>query len=212
MENDYLANLDLSEKEKRILNSAIKIFSEKGFSAATTSEIARDAGVAEGTIFRYYKTKKDILRGILIQTIDLLSSRLMLGKVEKILLESGEKDLRTVLKELLRDRLALVDSVFPMARVVITEALFHEDVREAMYNNIFIKAKTIFYSFHGKMVERGMMREDIEPDMLLRSILANMAALILQRKFFSDKLGEKSLDSDLDKMIDVLMFGIIGRD
>ena len=49
------SQLGLSEKEERILHSAIKIFSEKGFDGATTNEIAKDAGVAEGTIFKYYK-------------------------------------------------------------------------------------------------------------------------------------------------------------
>ncbi len=61
MEPLDLSSLNLPEKEQRILEAAIAVFSEKGFSAATTSEIAKNAGVAEGTIFRYFKTKKDIL-------------------------------------------------------------------------------------------------------------------------------------------------------
>ncbi|MHB8066249.1 MAG: TetR/AcrR family transcriptional regulator, partial [Ruminiclostridium sp.] len=56
-----LSELDLPDKEKRILEAAIQISNEKGFSSATTSEIAKRAGVAEGTIFRYFKTKHDIL-------------------------------------------------------------------------------------------------------------------------------------------------------
>lgn len=56
--------LAISEQEKvtpkqlSILEAAIDVFAEKGFSAAATSEIAQRAGVAEGTIFRYYRTKK----------------------------------------------------------------------------------------------------------------------------------------------------------
>ena len=57
MEHRDIPDFGLPEKEEKILKSAIKIFSEKGFSASTTSEIAKDAGVAEGTIFRYFKTK-----------------------------------------------------------------------------------------------------------------------------------------------------------
>lgn len=48
----------MTPKQISILEAAIEIFSDKGFSAASTSEIAQKAGVAEGTIFRYYKTKK----------------------------------------------------------------------------------------------------------------------------------------------------------
>ena len=54
----HFENSKLNEKEQKILNAACLVFSQKGYSSATTSEIAKWAGVAEGTIFRYFKTKK----------------------------------------------------------------------------------------------------------------------------------------------------------
>lgn len=203
-----LSNLNLSEKEQKILQSAIKVFSEKGFSAATTNEIAKDAGIAEGTIFRYFKTKKDILRGILIQTINLMSGKLVMESVEKILLNSDGKDLRTVLKELLYDRMKLIDSVFPMARIIITEALFHDDVREAIYQNIVTRAMDAFKLFHRQMVEKGMIRSDVEPDVMLRSILGNIAVFITQKKLFGDRFVIDDLDREFEKVLDVILYGI----
>ena len=54
----------LTEKQKKILVAATEMFAEKGFAATSTNEIAKKAGVAEGTIFRHYKTKKDLLLSI----------------------------------------------------------------------------------------------------------------------------------------------------
>src|SRR5512145_3494808 len=48
-------------KRERILRAAIKIFSHKGFFNAKVSEIARAAGVADGTIYLYFKNKDDLL-------------------------------------------------------------------------------------------------------------------------------------------------------
>ncbi len=48
---------DYPDKELKIINAAINSFPEKGFKSTTTSEIASHAGVAEGTIFRYFPTK-----------------------------------------------------------------------------------------------------------------------------------------------------------
>jgi AcrR family transcriptional regulator len=62
--------LELTNTQKKIIDAAIKVFSEKGFEGATTSEIAQEAGVAEGTIFRHFSTKKGILQGILLQVVD----------------------------------------------------------------------------------------------------------------------------------------------
>lgn len=208
MDLPEFSDLDLSEKEQKILQAATTVFSEKGFSAATTGEIAKNAGVAEGTIFRYFKTKKDILRGILIQTINIISGKLVMGSVEKILLGDDDKDFKTALKELLYDRMKLVDSIFPMARVVFTEAMFHEDVREAVYNNIIERALGIFRLFHKRMMGKGMMRDDVEPEVLFRSILGNMAVLIAQKKLFADKFKIDDMDKEFDKMVDVIMYGI----
>lgn len=44
-----------------ILEAAIKVFAEQGFHQATISQIAREAGVADGTIYLYFKNKEDIL-------------------------------------------------------------------------------------------------------------------------------------------------------
>jgi len=45
---------------KRIVTAALTLFQTKGFKATTTRAIARKAGIAEGTVFNYFKTKEDI--------------------------------------------------------------------------------------------------------------------------------------------------------
>jgi TetR/AcrR family fatty acid metabolism transcriptional regulator len=50
-----------TDKYNLILNAAIKVFAENGFFYSTVSQIAREAGVADGTIYLYFKSKEDIL-------------------------------------------------------------------------------------------------------------------------------------------------------
>ncbi len=49
------------DKRERILDAAEHVFAEHGFFAARVSEIARRAGVADGTIYLYFKSKDDLL-------------------------------------------------------------------------------------------------------------------------------------------------------
>lgn len=56
---DALAKLD-SEKKRRIINSAMREFGEKGFDAASTNTIVKDAGISKGLLFHYFPTKKDL--------------------------------------------------------------------------------------------------------------------------------------------------------
>lgn len=56
-----------SERKRKILNSAIKIFGEKGFQNATIAEIAKEAGIGDATIYEYFKNKEDILLAIPVE-------------------------------------------------------------------------------------------------------------------------------------------------
>lgn len=46
--------------KKRIVNAALALFQTKGFEGTTTRAIARKAGIAEGTVFNYFRSKEDI--------------------------------------------------------------------------------------------------------------------------------------------------------
>lgn len=56
-----------SERKGQILNSAIKIFGEKGFQNATIAEIAKDAGVGDATIYEYFRNKEDLMLAIPVE-------------------------------------------------------------------------------------------------------------------------------------------------
>lgn len=211
MEEIDFSSQNLSEKEQKILNSAIKIFNEKGFSAATTNEIAKNAGIAEGTIFRYYKTKKDILRSILVQLINIMSDKVVLGSVQKLMENSHSKELRVVLKELLVDRLNLVMKFFPMFRIVISEALFHDDIREALYKNVVKKGEVIFRQFYDSMLKSGQIRDDIGFDIIARNIVGNFIAFIGQIMLFSDGAGNRDLDKEMDDVVSIIIDGIAAK-
>jgi TetR/AcrR family fatty acid metabolism transcriptional regulator len=50
-----------NEKRERITDAAIAVFAEKGFHSARVADVAREAGVADGTIYLYFRNKEDLL-------------------------------------------------------------------------------------------------------------------------------------------------------
>ena len=56
--------------KKRIVTAALSLFQTKGFDATTTKAIARKAGIAEGTVFNYFRTKEDIALHFFEQEVD----------------------------------------------------------------------------------------------------------------------------------------------
>ena len=62
------------EIRSRILLSALSLFARRGYAASSTKELAKSAGIAEGTLFRHFENKKAILIEIVTQGwIDILT-------------------------------------------------------------------------------------------------------------------------------------------
>jgi len=72
------------DKRRKILQAAVKVFARKGYFAARVSEIARKAGVADGTIYLYFRNKEDILVSLFDEVMQehLRSAERELGAVE----------------------------------------------------------------------------------------------------------------------------------
>ena len=66
------------DKRNAILNAATRVFADRGLADAPTSEISKRAGVAEGTLFTYFKTKDDLInslyRKIKLEVADVMMS------------------------------------------------------------------------------------------------------------------------------------------
>ena len=68
-----LTRTSTGDKRKLILEAAVKVFARSGFNAATVNEVAQEAGIANGTVYLYFKTKTELF----IQTIkDVIKSKL----------------------------------------------------------------------------------------------------------------------------------------
>ncbi|WHH61563.1 TetR/AcrR family transcriptional regulator [Petroclostridium sp. X23] len=198
---------NLSEKEKRILDAAAKIFSQKGFSAATTNEIAKEAGIAEGTIFRYFRTKKDLLHGVFVQIANIMADKIALPSLEKILADDSAKDAREIIKEIVNDRIQIAENNFPILKVMFSEVLIHDDARQILTDKIVTRLIPAFDRFYTRKVEQGVFRP-MKSAIVLRAFTGNIIMLVVQKNMFSDKMPIDNLNEEIEVLIDILLHGI----
>ena len=62
------------DKRERITEAAIAVFAEKGYRSSRVSDVAQAAGVADGTIYLYFKNKEDLLLSIFEEKMEMLLS------------------------------------------------------------------------------------------------------------------------------------------
>lgn len=68
------------EKRKKIIHTAKKIFNDKGYFNTTTAEIAKEAGLATGSLYAYFKDKKDIF----LEVLELYSNDIYNNTIENL--------------------------------------------------------------------------------------------------------------------------------
>lgn len=198
--------------EERILEAALNLFSEKGYSGASTSEIAKEANVAEGTIFRYFPQKKDMLLGVVSKLVDAMGDQMVMTPLEKIYEENKDAPPEVLLKAILMDRVALFNKVSDHIKVILTEMQYHEEVLEIFVTKILKKILVYVEKVYSDFVKRGYFRDDIPPFTVFRTLIAGVAGMVVQRKLVPEITREGlELETEVDMIIDVFMNGMKKR-
>jgi AcrR family transcriptional regulator len=199
----------ISEKQQKILASAIDTFSEKGFAASSTSEIAKKAGVAEGTIFRHYKTKKELLLAIVTPTMAKFAAPFFIKTFAKEVFENEYEHYEDFLRMVARNRLEFVKKHFSVLKIFIQEIAFHDELREP-YQKLFTehvygKFKKIIEHFQ----EKGEII-DLPPETIIRMSASSIIGYILPRfLLFPNKDWDD--DKEIEQIVEFVMYGLSGK-
>jgi TetR/AcrR family fatty acid metabolism transcriptional regulator len=173
------------DKRARILRAAIQVFARKGFYTARVSDIAKAAGVADGTIYLYFKNKDDVLICLFEERFDRVISTL---------------------------RAELPDLPDPVARLRHMIALQlgtmekHRDLAEVITVNLrqstrflrqyaaprFVQYLEIMSSVIADGQRDGTLRTDVNPLIVARMIFGSIDGLTLTWALGSGTPGELS--------------------
>ena len=122
----------LTKKQRAIFEAALDVFSERGFARTATSEIARRAGVAEGTIFRTWRTKKDLLVALVTPVILKLVVPAFVKEIQGIA-GAEHEDLAAFVRALYLNRIENVVKKHPRAvRILVQEIAFRKKCPSAL--------------------------------------------------------------------------------
>ncbi len=187
-------------RRNQILDSAAKVFAEKGFHPTTIRDIAREAGIADGTIYNYFENKMALLFGIL----DVLTTN---ARQKANLLDLDTTDLRTFLRTYLRlPLIALRADNFGLFRVIISEIMVNPELRAEYYRRFY--EPTI--SAAVPLLQRWAEQQAIKPldiNLTLRAISGMMLGLILAH-LMGDQTLETQWDTLPDFMADLILEGL----
>ncbi|MFC6182357.1 TetR/AcrR family transcriptional regulator [Lactiplantibacillus daowaiensis] len=129
------ADPDLTPKQQAILQASLDLFAEQGFDHTSTSDIAQRAGVAEGTVYRRYKTKNAIREAVVAPIIDHIVPSLAADFTREEL-ETKYTDLASFFRSVFANRLEFVNDNIKELKVALEMVFFTPGSREAMIQHV----------------------------------------------------------------------------
>lgn len=188
-----------SDKYHNILNSAGAVFAEHGFYKATISQIAARAGVADGTLYLYFKNKDDILYQYLSFKTDVVFEKMNAAVAKGTDAESKLRNLiRCHLEEFQRDK--------NMAIIFQSEVRYLRDI-ESQVKDI----SKMYFDLLSDIIEQGQvegtMRQDLFVGLVKRFILGAVEGVI---STWVSADGRYDLTTMAEPLVDLYMTGVRG--
>ena len=152
---------DGGDKRERILRAAIKVFAKHGFYATRVSEIAKEAGVADGTIYLYFKNKDDVLISIFDDRI-----RKLIELLERLTSEAKTTEER--LRSIIEVQLGLFEGERELAEVVTVNLRQSSKLLKQYATPLFAEGQA-----------EGTVRDDLNPRILARAMWGGLDGIAL---------------------------------
>ncbi len=187
-----------NNKYKRILESAVRVFAKYGFYQSTISQIAKEAGVADGTIYLYFKNKDDILVQSFSYKIKQVFERF------KKEVERGQTA-KDKLINLIRHHLKVFQGDRDMAVIYQTET--HQSKRLA--EDQIKEMSKMYLDIISEIVEQGQQEGSIRKDLymgLVKRIIIGSVDEVINTWLHSD--GKYDLVSMADPLVELFIQGI----
>ena len=156
-----------ADKHSKIIRAATKVFAKKGVFNARISDIAKEAKVADGTIYLYFNNKYDMLLSVFEEKIGKLVEQIN-GQLEK------EEDPRRMLEIFIANHLREMKKNKNLAEVIQIELRQTNKIIRDYRNNKFSEYLNIISTIIKRGQAQNVFRKDILPGIAKRAIFGAM--------------------------------------
>ena len=166
-------------RRKQILDAALAVFSRKGYGEATIPDIAQEAGVAVGTMYNYYESKRDLL-------VSLVHNYVLTEPLKELFEQLAQEDERTSLRAIIENGLDWGSDDLRGFLFVFTEVLRDPELGEQFAGQFLASVLQSLEKYVAERVSSGDFRRvdhKVAARALCGMILQERKANTLRRLF-----------------------------
>ena len=186
-----------------ILEAAATVFAERGYQRATMKEVAAHAGIAPGTIYLYFKNKRELLSAVASETEPPMVAAL---------LEMGELGDRETLVEMIEKGLDITEAQLPFNRTLFSEVWVDDGILEEAVAARVRQIHQLLEEYIAGRIAAGIFRP-VDPALVAQLVLGMFGSLIaLAIRGIAPLPSSKQRRALAEAMADLLLDGVRARD
>lgn len=192
-----------NDTEAKILNAAQRLFARRGYGGTTTRDLAQAAGVAEGTLFRHFESKKAILVQVATDGwVELLTD---------LLTELSEMASYKAIGQVMRRRMGNLPRNADLMRVCFMEAQFHPELREQVQGEVIDKMLDVTEAFFQTAMDRGIYRP-MDPRVVARIFLGMFAIAGFSQSTLGEEANSpRAMQEMAEGLADIFLNGVLAE-
>lgn len=195
------------ERRRQILTAAAQVFAEKGFDRATIADIAQAAGVAEGSIYNYFKNKSDLLINIPRQAIQ-PTVESMSAQIAAI--ADAAPPPEQMLTTMVQNMIAMVHQNAHVFRIMLSALpTMSQSTREKYLNQVVLYTLTTLESYFKKQIDQGVFRRELNPSRLARAFVGMVLPFIALREILQVETdADWHYDPLIKELVSLFLHGV----
>jgi TetR/AcrR family fatty acid metabolism transcriptional regulator len=178
----------------KIIQALKLLLERKEFGAVTTAEIAKQAGVTEALIYKYFKDKRDLLHQVLREYLEQYQVQ-----VENDL--KGIKGALNKLRKLIWSHINVYATNRVFAKILLLEVRNYPDYyKSETYELVKLYSNTVLQIIEGG-VRNGEIREDLDPKLIRLGIIGSIEQVCLSGVVFGREISPDDITENLCEFI-----------
>lgn len=185
----YLKEADYPKGKKKIMQAAVDLISTKSYNGTSTLQIAKHAGLSQATLFKYFKTKEDLLTAILHPVVPGLFGRFF---EELLALNTTEEKVHY----LVHNRMAYLKKNRALMKIILQEIFSNKKLRkEQLY--IWNTLQDKLLRLHKELIKDSRVNPELTIPQMVRICVGPLLAYFAQLYIVGDKGDIREEDLDL---------------
>ena len=184
--------LPASERRRRIISAAQKVFAQTPLQGARTRQLAKAADINQATLFEHFNSKEELFVAAVVQPL-LEAMQGMRDRADAYVNAPSAKDLRGLVQASVQRHLESMTKIYPL----LATALFSDP---ALGRKLYCEQIVPLLQEHGEVM-RGVVRDEVDPHVLALAAFGIFFAVAMDQSFQGKRRDPSTLAAQLSELV-----------